>query len=640
MEESSGNAGILWTFAAYMAAVFFLAWLSGRVVKKEGFVSEYFLGSRGFGVWALALTFAATSASGGSFMGFPARIYTHGWVVGWWIAGYMTVPLVAMALIGKRLNQVARRANALTVPEVMRERFNNMGVGIVGTVIIVIFLFMYLLAQFKAGSLIMSTLLGDVPVFKAAVSWADSAFDGIPLLGQAEADYALCLLIFGIAVVAYVSYGGFRAVVWTDVMQGIVMVFGVMLLLGLALYQVGGLKKATEALAEMTPPEHLTAVLQLNEQSNDSVEINKGTWIETKSTDGEKNIYRMKTRGVIEPGKNESDTVEMIRITTPAEIEKLKGDPISEQVSVKVIETTLYASGAGEKGVYVRAPGPDLKEAAGFLAIGMAFSLFILWPFGGVGQPSNQVRMMIFDHTHVLRRAMVTVAFYFGFIYISLVVVFVCARVLMPGMEIEPDSVMPEFSTFTTALAGVPWLAGIVVAAPFAAVMSSVDSFLLVISSSLVRDVYQRNINPKASDKTLQRMSWGVTGGVGMLAVVVAMNPPDYLQDLIISASEGLASSFMMPMILALYWQRMTGAGAIAGMIGGSSMHVVLNVIGFVQTGKFHAYEPFGVMPLFWDVIVATILAVGGVFDECPAGTRAGGEVFLQTGSGINSCKR
>lgn len=56
MDHTSGNSGILWTFSAYMAAVFFLAWLSGRVTKKEGFVSEYFLGSRGFGVWALALT--------------------------------------------------------------------------------------------------------------------------------------------------------------------------------------------------------------------------------------------------------------------------------------------------------------------------------------------------------------------------------------------------------------------------------------------------------------------------------------------------------------------------------------------------------------------------------------------------------
>ena len=47
-----------------------------------------------------------------------------------------------------------------------------------------------------------------------------------------------------------------------------------------------------------------------------------------------------------------------------------------------------------------------------------------------------------------------------------------------------------------------PWLAGLLVAAPFAAVMSTVDSFLLMISSAIVRDVYQRDINPAASEKT------------------------------------------------------------------------------------------------------------------------------------------
>ncbi|MCF6313612.1 MAG: hypothetical protein L3J39_14290 [Verrucomicrobiales bacterium] len=609
--EAGSSSGILWTFGAYMLAVFFLAWLSGRVGSKEGFVSEYFLGSRGFGVWALALTFAATSASGGTFMGFPALIYTHGWVLALWIAGYMTVPLVAMALFGKRLNQVARRANALTVPEVMRERFNNKGVGITGTVIIVVFLFAYLLAQFKAGSKILSTLLSDIEIFDVAVRWADVAFDGVPLLGSAEPDYALCLLFFGIAVVAYVSYGGFRAVVWTDVMQGIVMAGGVLLLLVLALYQVGGLKKATQALAEMTPPVPLTAVLELAESSDQLLEIPKGTWLGSVTDDGKKTVYRSKTTAVIEAGKKASAQIEMIRITTPGEIEKIPLPAIAGRVNVKEVKSTPYQSGAGEKGVYTRAPGPDFKSSMGFLAIGMTFSFFIFWPFAGVGQPSNMVRMMIFDKTKVLRRAMVSVAFYFGFIYVALIVIFVCARVLMPGMEIDPDRVMPEFSTFATATAGVPWLAGLVVAAPFAAVMSSVDSFLLVISSALVRDIYQRNINPQASDRTLQLLSWAVTGSIGILAVVASLNPPEYLQDLIVSASAGLGASFMIPMILALYWQRMTGAGAIAGMLGGAGMHILLYVIGYAIEGRFAVYPLLGVQPFFWDVIVASVLTVG-----------------------------
>ena len=79
--------------------------------EKE-FVGEYFLGSRNLGLWAFALTFAATSASGGSFMGFPSLIYTHGWVLALWIASYMVVPIVGMGLLGKRMNRLARQSGS------------------------------------------------------------------------------------------------------------------------------------------------------------------------------------------------------------------------------------------------------------------------------------------------------------------------------------------------------------------------------------------------------------------------------------------------------------------------------------------------------------------------------------------------
>ncbi|MFP6751700.1 MAG: hypothetical protein VB855_08490, partial [Pirellulaceae bacterium] len=104
LAASASNAA-LWTFLIYMLAVFSLAVLSNRLMKGKNFLSEYFLGSRGLGVWAFALTFAATSASGGSFTGFPSKIYTHGWVLGLWIGSYIVVPICAMGLLGKRINQ-------------------------------------------------------------------------------------------------------------------------------------------------------------------------------------------------------------------------------------------------------------------------------------------------------------------------------------------------------------------------------------------------------------------------------------------------------------------------------------------------------------------------------------------------------
>src|SRR6056297_3909516 len=97
--NDTGNAALV-TFFIYSLAVVALAVLSGRVSKGKEFVGEYFLGSRGLGVWAFALTFAATNSSGGSFMGFPSLIYSHGWSLAVWISAFMIAPLVATALIG------------------------------------------------------------------------------------------------------------------------------------------------------------------------------------------------------------------------------------------------------------------------------------------------------------------------------------------------------------------------------------------------------------------------------------------------------------------------------------------------------------------------------------------------------------
>ncbi len=270
----------LFTFGVYLFCVFVLAGLSSWARKRQEFVGEYFLGSRRLGVWAFALTFAATNASGGTFMGFPALIYTHGWVLALWIASYMVVPIVTAGLLAKRLNQVARRAGAVTVPEILRERFGSPAVGLIATVLLAFFMFFYLLAQFKAGSSILATLLGDIEAFQSAVAWVAERQQGIPLVERVEPDYLLCLIVFSGTVILYTAYGGFRAVVWTDVMQGLVMVFGTGAMLVLMLHQTGGLEKATRRVADMTPPEHGEVSIHLETAADRDVILRKGAWLE------------------------------------------------------------------------------------------------------------------------------------------------------------------------------------------------------------------------------------------------------------------------------------------------------------------------------------------------------------------------
>ena len=605
MNEADSSNTALISFGIYLLGVFVLAWLSSRVREKKEFVGEYFLGSRNLGLWAFALTFAATSASGGSFIGFPSRIYTHGWSLALWIASYMVVPIVGMALLGKRMNRLARQSGALTVPDLIKARFHSDKVGMVATFLVLFFMFFYLLAQFKAGSKIMTTLLQDVAVYQSAVSAVAGAIEGLPWVGGAEPDYVLCLLVFSVSVIVYTAFGGFRAVVWTDVMQGIVMGLGVIILLILTLGQVGGLSKATEELKQMTPPEHGTAVITLGQAQPEPVTLPKGTWI--RLADG--GIARLAEQVHLAKGIATAEA-KMLKITTPLEVERITPTDLGYPLSAAFTPKETKGYGAGRKGVYVSAPGPHPEKEDGFVTVWLAISLFFFWAFGTAGQPSNMVRLMAFKGTNVLRKAIISISIYFTMIYLLLVVIFCCGRILLPGMEIDSDRIMPELAATVTGNAGVPWLAGLLLAAPFAAVMSSVDSFLLMVSSSVVRDIYQNRVNPNAKEARLKKLSYLVTVVVGMLAMLAALNPPEYLQDLIIFASSGLAGCFLMPMLICLYWPGMTSKGAIAGLLGGLASHLTLYIIGYTVNGKFESYPLLKLDPFIWAVITSGILSV------------------------------
>jgi len=633
LAASAGNTALI-AFTIYIVFVFILAGLANRKQEGRSFMNEYFLGSRNLGLWAFAFTYAATSASGGSFMGFPSLIYSHGWVLALWIGGYVVVPLVAIGLIAKRLNQVARKSGSITVPEMMRKRLGSTTVGNAGTTLLIFFQFFFLLAQFKAGAMIMTTLLDDVAVFQQAVNIVDRWTDPIPWIGQADGDYLLCLLVFSVSVVAYTAWGGFRAVVWTDVMQGVIMGLGVMIMLVLALIQLGGLGKATQEISRQTPPLKGKATLHLEQKTKHEILLKKGTWIELTDahTPTHKIYLRTSERAIIDAKKttanlaekkkvNESKSpthIPIIQLRTPVEnsveLASIKRE-LEEQELPKLKATLLgnlmpYAFGATKQGAYVSAPGPHSSKSTGFLPLLLAVCFFTFWPFAGSGQPSYMARQMAFRDTATLRHSIIFVMVYFTLIYFPLIIIFTSGRVLLPGWEIAPDRIMPEMATYLTSSAGAPWLAGLLVAAPFAAVMSSVDSFLLLVSSSVVRDVYQQNINPDADERTMKKISYGTTIVIGALAMLAMLNPPDFLQDLIVFGSGGLGASFLMPVVLTLYWPALTARACIAGMISGGGTMGALYLIGYIVNGKFGEYNLWGLHPFVWSIAISTLVIV------------------------------
>lgn len=665
-------------FLIYTLAVFGLAAFSNYLLKSKSFLSEYFLGSRSLGVWAFALTFAATSASGGSFTGFPARIYTHGWILALWIASYMVVPICTMGFLGKRINQVARLSDAITVPDVIRDRFRSPGLGLLSVSLIVFFMSFNLVAQFKAGSKILITLLGDNDTFQKGVAWTQSVTSNWSILEGVAPDYFLCLSLFAVAVITYTTYGGFHAVVWTDVMQGVVMVIGVIIMLPLALYQVGGTSQLASEFREMTPPKvgflNVTSSLPL-----DQPQTLNARWVilDSEAEEGMR-LLRLNTP-IILPAQKEGESkvstqeIRYVELTTPIEIERQfqrlkeqdelttfrsevmsaleasrdtssRSEVTSALQQVEQIETATLnnipgmnldfeviveredAYGAGKPGVYAMGPGPagpDLKNKSeeelkkdetslmtslGFLPFSVAVSFFFMWAISGSGQPSNMVRLMAFNNSITLKKSIFTVAMYYSMIYFPLVLIFCSARILLPGLELDPDSIMPRIAVELTANAGQAWLAGLLVAAPFAAIMSTVDSFLLMISSAVVRDIYQRNINPDASDTRIKYMSYLTTLIIGVIAMAGAINPPRFLQDIIVYTGSGLSACFLGPIVFALYWPRMNREGMYGGMLAGFAAHFSMYAAGMKINGSFFkAWQPMGIDPIVIGLFVSFV---------------------------------
>jgi Na+/proline symporter len=617
IELSPGSSQVLVIFLVYLLGVAALGVFAHRYVTRGSFVKEYFLGNRGLGAWVLALTVAATAISGGTFMGFPSLIYTNGWVMAMWICSYMVVPLTGMIWLGKRINQVARIGGSVTVPDVFRDRFRSPALGIVASFLILFFVCFNLVAQFKAGGIVLQTALrlkpppaelvrahvtkdnflvlefdtghgrdaqrtplpsktavfledrtaidqeerearvffrdGDVetskkvrfPPRRFAIPWMRTGID---------AGYLLGLFIFALTVVAYTTYGGFWAVTWTDVFEGLVMLVGVVLMAILAL-------------------------------------------------------------GAVEPVHVDGATLTGLAAAT-------------ERIS-------------REDARLVTGPGPGM-----FLPLGMAFSYFIMWSVSGAGQPSGMVRLMSFRDSPSLRRALVLIAFYYAITYICLLVIFICARAIFPtqylrqiGTEGEPDAIMPEMARYLTHHAGIPWAAGLLLAAPYAAIMSTVAAFLLLISSSLVRDLYQRSINPGASQKTLKRVSYATTAVVGAAVMLGAINPPEFLQYIIVFTGSGQSCAFFFPMLLTLYWRRTTRQGILAGMIAGALAVFLLYILGWIDAATRAATSDAGLWlrqslswlpgwgderlggfaplnlasfdPIFWGFLVSLVCTVG-----------------------------
>ncbi len=542
---TAAGYGTLFMLFILIAASVWLGMAAQRVVERGSFMKGYFLGNRGLGAWTLALT--ATVQSGGTFMGFPSLVYSHGWIVALWICGYMIVPISGFALLGKRLAHLSRRTGAITVPDLFRERYGSPTVGLVAMLFILFYMTFMMVAQFKAGGIIMKVAWPGAH----EMSLAENASAGLDYY------YYLGLTIFALTVVGYTLIGGFLAAVWTDLFQSVMMLLGVMMLLLLLLPASGGMENATnKAVAEI-----------------DKMEVAK-----------------------LEKAALASDP--------SGQLTEEKRAEIAHEARTRA---TRFATGPGY--------APDGRE---FLPVSLAFSFFFVWVFSGVGSPSGVVRVMASSSTTQIRRSIVLLSVYNMMIYIPLVMICVCGRSLIPALA-KSDEIIPQLTLkVTDHLPGGSLLAGLILTAPFGAVMATVSGYLVVIASALVRDVYQRFVRPDATRREVRLLTYAVMIVVGIIAFVANLRPVEYLQAIVVFCGTGGATTFVVPLLMSCYWRRATSAGCIAAMLTGGLSTITLYVTGFLspfdqKIGNLTKFRPYFLLdldPIVWGLLASLLAGV------------------------------
>ena len=251
-----------------------------------------------------------------------------------------------------------------------------------------------------------------------------------------------------------------------------------------------------------------------------------------------------------------------------------------------VAPTVVILNSGGTDVVWqqMQAVNPQSTELFSNMTL-IGFLSLIAWGLGYFGQPHILARFMAVENPQKLvaarRIAMVWMV----------LVLFGSVATGLAGIAYFADNPLENPETVFIALSQQlfnPWIAGIITAAILSAIMSTVDSQLLVSSSVISEDFYRVFVRPQASEKELLMVSRGAVIAIALLAMVIASDRESRVLDLVSYAWAGFGAAFGPVIVFSLFWRKMTAASAIAGMIVGAVTVVVWSNL---KGGLFDLYE-------------------------------------------------
>ncbi len=189
-------------------------------------LSDYVLGGRGLGSWGTSISAQASDMSGWLLLGLPGAAYATGLSGSVWMATGLAIgTYLNWKLVAQRLRiSTQKYSNSITIPSYLENRFNDDSrlLRKASSIFILLFFLVYTASGFVSGGKLFQTVFG-VP-------------------------YKVSVIIGAVVVVAYTFLGGFMAVCWTDIIQGLLMFFTLLILPVVVLVKAGGINEVISAI--------------------------------------------------------------------------------------------------------------------------------------------------------------------------------------------------------------------------------------------------------------------------------------------------------------------------------------------------------------------------------------------------------
>ncbi|MHC4495341.1 MAG: sodium/proline symporter PutP, partial [Planctomycetota bacterium] len=380
------------TFVAYFIVLLGIGFCFYR--RSES-IEDYLLGGRGMGSWVTALSAQASDMSGWLLMGLPGAIYLAGMGKVWIAVGLFIGTVLNWKLVSARLRIYTKKTDTITLPCFFEARFKDPTglLRIVSAIIILVFFAIYASSGLVATGLLFESTFG--------------------------VQYHGAVIIGGLVIIVYTFMGGFLAVCWTDLLQGALMVFAIVIVPLLTYQTVGGT------------------------------------------------------------------------------------EPIVKAMALKNISASLVPQGR------------TLPVCICMIVSSMA------WGLGYFGQPHILVRFMSIKSIRKLRNS---TAIAIVWVLLSLTGAVAVGFIGIAMYENLTDGEEQKVFIYMIRDLFNPWFGGILLAAIFSAIMSTIDSQLLVSSSALSEDFYCKAIKKQASEREIVLVGRACVVVISIVALIMAMD--------------------------------------------------------------------------------------------------------------------